>query len=262
MARDDTIVPSGELAKAPVQSGEVVDWTKLQLELAAWPISGSFGNGSLALYFDGIKRAVLAALSTEATALPQGDGEAEERRCEHGIRWPWACDDYDPLAKPVSRSIKQQIADRLQHYTDCRYDKAPYGNLPGETCTCGRDDLIAALSPPITEQPQGWRPISELADLYQQPLWIASPKLIHGDANPLGIAEAYWQDIDGPEEGEWRTTAFDMCNDEWDTISLAKDDVTHFLTPHGPWSPEELAGLEPEYAALSPPIKRQPQGDN
>lgn len=88
-----------------------------------------------------------------------------------------------------------------------------------------------------------WKPIAELTDLYQQPLMIASPKLIHGDSNPLGIAEGYWQD-EGPEQGEWRTTAFDMCNDEWNTISLAREEVTHFLIPEGPWSAEELAALE------------------
>lgn len=88
-----------------------------------------------------------------------------------------------------------------------------------------------------------WRPIADLTDLYQQPIWIAAPALIHGDSNPLGIAEAYWQDTDGPEEGEWRTTSFDMCNDEWNTISLPKDAVTHFLIPEGPWTAEEAEAL-------------------
>ena len=83
-----------------------------------------------------------------------------------------------------------------------------------------------------------WKPIGELENLYQQPIWIASPKLIQGDSNPLGIAEAYWQDEFGPEVGSWRTTSFDMCNDEWDTISLKKEDVTHFLIPEGPYSTE------------------------
>lgn len=89
-----------------------------------------------------------------------------------------------------------------------------------------------------------WRPIAELDNIYQQPLWIASPKLIHADANPLGIAEGYWQDTEDPNKGEWRTTQFDMCNDEWNTISLNKEDVTHFLIPQGPWSAEELEKLE------------------
>lgn len=89
-----------------------------------------------------------------------------------------------------------------------------------------------------------WREISELEDIYQQPIWIASPKLIHGDSNPLGIAEAYWQDDTGPSEGKWRTTSFDMCNDEWNTISLEKEDVTHFLIPTGPWTQIELEALE------------------
>ncbi len=89
-----------------------------------------------------------------------------------------------------------------------------------------------------------WQPITELKNLYQQPLWIASPKLIQGDSNPLGIADGYWQDTIGPEQGEWKTTAYDMCNDEWYTTSLAKDDVTHFLIPESPYSSEELEQLE------------------
>lgn len=89
-----------------------------------------------------------------------------------------------------------------------------------------------------------WKPISELEDRYQQPLWIAAPCLIHGDANPLGIAEGYWQDETGPEEGVWRTTQYDMCNDEWDTVDLPKDAVTHFLIPNGPWNDAELEALE------------------
>lgn len=128
--------------------------------------------------------------------------------------------------------------------------------------TCTRCNGLGAE--PMTPEPQTaadnalvekhtmrklWRPIAELADLYQQPLWIASPKLIHGDSNPQGIAEAYWQDADwqdlgGHVQGEWRTTSFDMCNDEWNTISLARDDVTHFLIPEGPWLDVEAKQLE------------------
>jgi hypothetical protein len=91
---------------------------------------------------------------------------------------------------------------------------------------------------------EDWKPISELADIYQQPLWIASPKLIHGDSNPLGIAEGYWQDTTGPEEGTWRTTMYDMCNDEWYNVELVKEDVTHFFIPIGPWTVTQLAELE------------------
>jgi hypothetical protein len=89
-----------------------------------------------------------------------------------------------------------------------------------------------------------WRPIGDLLDIYQQPLWIASPKLINGDTNPLGISDGYWQDTTGPEEGEWRCVGFDMCNDEFQTQVLAKGDVTHFLIPEGPWAGEELKALE------------------
>lgn len=87
-----------------------------------------------------------------------------------------------------------------------------------------------------------WELITKLPDIYIQPIWIASPKLIDGDSNPLGIAEAYWQDGD-VGEGEWRTMSFDMCNDEWNTISLGIEDVTHFLLPAGPYTPEELERL-------------------
>lgn len=88
-----------------------------------------------------------------------------------------------------------------------------------------------------------WRPIGQLANLYQQPLWIASPSLINLDANPLGIAEGYWQDMTGPEEGVWMTTQYDMCQDCWDTVGLPKDAVTHFLIPEGPWTTEEAEAL-------------------
>jgi len=85
-----------------------------------------------------------------------------------------------------------------------------------------------------------WRSISELSDIYQQPIWIASPSLIDGDRNPLGISDAYWQDTDGPEQGEWRCVDFDMCNDEFMTAVLRPNEVTHFLIPNGPWSADEV----------------------
>lgn len=89
-----------------------------------------------------------------------------------------------------------------------------------------------------------WRPISELLDIYQQPLMIASPKLIHGDSNVFGISDAYWQDDpDHVDGGEWRCVDFDMCNDEFQTQVLAKADVTHFLIPEGPWTETEIAAL-------------------
>lgn len=117
-----------------------------------------------------------------------------------------------------------------------------FGILEGDVPDALTPAVLNELALAVAAQSQ-WRPIAELEDLYQQPLWIASPKLIHGDSNPLGIAEGYWQD-DGCQGGEWRTTSFDMCNDEWNTISLAKDDVTHFLIPEGPWTPEERETLE------------------
>lgn len=96
-----------------------------------------------------------------------------------------------------------------------------------------------------------WKPIAELTDWYQQPLWIASPKLIHGDSNPLGISDGFWQDDAGdmlhpsrPGENAWKAVGYDMCNDEFQTVYIAKDDVTHFLIPEGPWTPEELETLE------------------
>lgn len=86
-----------------------------------------------------------------------------------------------------------------------------------------------------------WKPIAELADMYQQPLWIASPSLIDLDSNPLGIAEGFWQDDIG-----WMTTKYDMCQDCWDTVALNKEAVTHFLVPSSPWSPDELEKLSDE----------------
>lgn len=68
---------------------------------------------------------------------------------------------------------------------------------------------------------------------------IASPKLIDLDSNPQGISDGYWQDTTGPEEGEWHCVGFDMCNDEFQTKVLAKNDVTHFLIPEGPWDETE-----------------------
>ena len=76
-----------------------------------------------------------------------------------------------------------------------------------------------------------WRPISDLVDIYTQPLWIASPDLIDGDANPLGIADGYWQDDEG-----WKTTRYCMQHDEWHTITLPLEAVTHFMIPIGPFS--------------------------
>lgn len=80
-----------------------------------------------------------------------------------------------------------------------------------------------------------WKPIALLTDLYQQPLMVASPKLIHGDSNPLGISQAYWQDTEGPGQGEFRCADFDMCNDEYCTRSISFEHVTHFLIPTGPY---------------------------
>lgn len=84
-----------------------------------------------------------------------------------------------------------------------------------------------------------WKPIAELADKYQQPLMIASPKLIHGDSNPLGISDGFWQDDEG-----WKCVGWSMHHDEFYTITLAEADVTHFLIPEGPWTAAELEALE------------------
>lgn len=93
-----------------------------------------------------------------------------------------------------------------------------------------------------------WQPIAELADLYQQPLWLASPKLVDLDSNQLGISDGYWQDM--PEQfdnmteqdkeyaadgGYWVVRGFDMCNDEFTTVKLKKSAVTSFLIPIGPY---------------------------
>ena len=80
-----------------------------------------------------------------------------------------------------------------------------------------------------------WKPISELSDLYQQPLMIASPKLIDADRNPLGISEGFWQDDEG-----WIAVQWCACHDEFHTVTLAKEDVTHFLIPEGPWTAQEV----------------------
>lgn len=111
------------------------------------------------------------------------------------------------------------------------------------------DALQAMTASPREVRLGVWRPISELADLYQQPLMIASPELIHGDKNPLGISEAFWQDDAGdyigkPGEGAWRCVDYDMCNDEFQTLHLAQDAVSHFLIPEGPWTVEEARALE------------------
>jgi hypothetical protein len=89
-----------------------------------------------------------------------------------------------------------------------------------------------------------WRPIEELTNRYQQPLMIAAPCLIHGDSNPLGIAEGFWTDIC---EG-WQTTTYDMCNDEWNTVVIPAEAVTHFLIPEGPWTQEECDTLQEDPA--------------
>lgn len=85
-----------------------------------------------------------------------------------------------------------------------------------------------------------WKPIEKLQDKYQQPLLIAAPCLIHADSNPLGIADGFWNDIC---EG-WQTTTFDMCNDEWNTVIIPAEAVTHFLIPEGPWTQEECDALQ------------------
>ena len=96
--------------------------------------------------------------------------------------------------------------------------------------------------------PEMWRPIAELTDLYQQPLWLASPALVDLDTNQLGVSDGYWQDMPAEfdnmtdedvlyasDGGYWVVRGFDICNDEFTTIKLAKSDVTHFLIPVGPY---------------------------
>ena len=92
-----------------------------------------------------------------------------------------------------------------------------------------------------------WRPIAELEDLYQQPLWVASPKLVDLDTNQVGVSDGFWQDateFEGMSEedalyaadgGYWVVRGWDMCNDEFTTVKLRKDDVTHFLIPISPY---------------------------
>lgn len=92
-----------------------------------------------------------------------------------------------------------------------------------------------------------WRPITELEDLYAQPLLLASPRLVDLDCNPVGISDGFWQDsveFDGmtdeealfaAEGGHWVVRGWDMCNDEFTTLRLRKADVTHFLVPVGPY---------------------------
>lgn len=75
-----------------------------------------------------------------------------------------------------------------------------------------------------------WLPIDQLHDKHQQPLMLASPELICLDTNPFGISEGFWQDDVG-----WRCVGYDMNNDEFNTINLAYEDVTHFLIPQGPF---------------------------
>ena len=112
-----------------------------------------------------------------------------------------------------------------------------------------------------------WYPIERLKDRYTQPIWIAAPDLLCADSNPTGCAEAYWQDLEGPLEGEWRTTSFDMHHDEWQTISLRHDQVTHFLLPGSPLfeseqcfpnqaSADRIAKLEAERDRLGHVIDR------
>ncbi|TRO96749.1 hypothetical protein FKB34_01910 [Glycocaulis profundi] len=92
--------------------------------------------------------------------------------------------------------------------------------------------------------PMRWRPISELADRYHQPLLLASPVLIDGDKNPLGIADGFWQDDEG-----WVVADWCMCHDTFHRRVLAEHDVTHFCIPNGPWSGDDLAAFEMDAAA-------------
>ncbi len=84
-----------------------------------------------------------------------------------------------------------------------------------------------------------WKPIAELKNRYQQPLMLASPKLIDGDCNIQGIADGYWQDDEG-----WICAGYDMHNSEYTTLTLAYEDITHFLVPEGPWTAIELEKFE------------------
>lgn len=110
----------------------------------------------------------------------------------------------------------------------------------------------------IKPSSMNWRPISELTDLYTQPIMIASPKLIDGDSNPLGISDGFFQDDAGeyvgqPGKGAWCYVGFDMCNDEFQNQYLAEEDVTHFLLPNGPWTPEEAEAIVEELYNAEPP---------
>jgi hypothetical protein len=143
----------------------------------------------------------------------------------------------------VSRADLQDKADALQAFKDFvhrRLDEAgipthPDGEHSKAGCRIG-DRLDIALTTPGAMQ---WRPIWELADRYHQPLLLASPVLIHGDKNPLGIADGFWQDGEG-----WVVADWCMCHDTFHRRVLAEPDVTHFCIPNGPWSGDELAALE------------------
>lgn len=106
-----------------------------------------------------------------------------------------------------------------------------------------------------------WRPIAELEDLYQQPLLLASPRLVDLDCNQVGISDGFWQDCgefdDMTEEdkqfaadgGYWVVRGWDMCNDEFTTVHLRKGDVTHFMIPIGPYEVNEDAN-SPDYGKV------------
>lgn len=81
-----------------------------------------------------------------------------------------------------------------------------------------------------------WLPIAEMVDKYDGIFLIAAPELIDGDWNTEGINIGWWQD----EEG-WRSTGWNGCQDCSIDIIV---NPTHFQVIKGPYSPEELGGLE------------------
>lgn len=198
-----------------------------------------------------------AALSSASTVevpfahcCAEGGGRVQYCDCvnkNHGTAWVDAksAPSYGPLVLASAVETLREALERIAHYHDHRdigvearmSDMiAAMQNIAKTTLTAQAHPAPASTVKDLREDVMVWRPIKELSNIYRQPIWIASPRLVHADSNVHGIAEAYWQDTEGPEEGEWRTTEFDMCNDEWNTITLTKEEVTHFLIPIGPWS--------------------------
>jgi hypothetical protein len=58
---------------------------------------------------------------------------------------------------------------------------------------------------------------------------VHAPELVDGDCNPMGVAEAYWQDdgVNGDTvPGAFLAPKYCMCQDEWNTVEVTP---THFM---------------------------------